>query len=442
VSADRALSGAGRSLGLLGQLLAILLLTVTVEFAASTLLYERSARALVRDEEAQRLAEHLVVARALVQGQPLPERTAMARRTSTQRYAISWAGSAAPPADTTPAMAAMRGRVIDWEPSLSGSELTLRLVGVGREPALLGGLRLDDGSWLRFRAAAPAGTTSTTHRILLAVLPAALVLLLGAALFRRALRPVVALSHATERVGAERDVPLAEAGPREVRHLVRSFNAMQARIRELIADRTQALAAVAHDLRTPLARLGLHIDALGDREDGSAMRDDVAEMEAMVASLLAFLGGDSDPEAPVLADVGVLVQTIADDAGDRGGDVRYEGPDHLDARVRVTGLRRAVTNLVENALHYGVRAVVSVAEDGDRLAIRVDDDGPGIPPDRLDDVLRPFARLDPARGRNTRGLGLGLAIVARAAALEGGTIRLSNRAEGGLRAELILPCRR
>ncbi|WP_419827772.1 ATP-binding protein [Sphingomonas sp.] len=432
---------ARRSLGLLGQLLAILLLTVTVEFAASTLLYERSARALVRDDEAQRLAEHLVVARALVQGQPLPERPTMARRTSTQRYAISWAGNAAPPADTTPAMAAMRGRVIDWEPSLSGSDLTLRLVGVGREPALLGGLRLDDGTWLRFRAAAPSGGASITNRILLAVLPAALVLLLGAVLFRRALRPIAALSHATERVGAERDVPLAEAGPPEVRHLVRSFNAMQARIRELIADRTQALAAVAHDLRTPLARLGLRIDAVEARQDAAAMRGDVAEMEAMVASLLAFLGGENDPETPLLADVGVLVQTIVDDAADRGGDARYDGPDHLDVRVRVTGLRRAVANLVENALHYGERAAVSLAVEGDRIVIRVDDDGPGIPRDRLDDALRPFTRLDPARGRNTRGLGLGLTIVARAATLEGGAIRLVNRTEGGLRAELALPRR-
>lgn len=438
-------AGGARSLGLLGQLVAILLLTVAVEFAASTLLYERSASVLVRDDEAQRLAEHLVIARALVGQQPAAGRPAMAERTSTQRYDIRWAGDAAPSPDTTPAVAAMRAKVIEWEPSLAQADLALRLVDTGRNPALLGGLRLADGTWLRFRAAAPPGRAHILQRVLVALLPAALLLMLGGLLFRRTLRPIAALSRATERVGAERDVPIEEEGPPEVRRLVRDFNAMQARIRELIADRTQALAAVAHDLRTPIARLRLRADALDSGSGGEtarAMAADLREMEAMVASLLAYLGGDSDPEAPTLTDVAVLVQTIVDDAADRGGDARYAGPDHLEARVRTTGLRRAVANLVENALHYGGRAHVSVDDEGERLLVRIDDAGPGIPEDRLADALKPFARLDPARGRNTGGLGLGLAIVARAAELEGGAIRLANRADGGLRAELALPLRR
>jgi signal transduction histidine kinase len=164
-------------------------------------------------------------------------------------------------------------------------------------------------------------------------------------------------------------------------------------------------------------------------------------MEAMVGSLLAYLGGEDDPERPVRTDVAVMAETIVDDAVDRGGGATYLGGDHLEAEVRPTGLKRAIGNLVENALHYGHRARVSVAADAGTLVIRVDDDGPGISEDRLEEALRPFSRLDPARRRNTQGLGLGLAIVVRAAEAEGGVLHLANRPEGGLRAELRLPLR-
>ena len=144
-----------------------------------------------------------------------------------------------------------------------------------------------------------------------------------------------------------------------------------------------------------------------------------------------------------MADLAVLCETVIDDAADRGADARYHGPDHLELRVRRLSIKRAVTNLVENALHYGERVTLTLAredrETGGGVVIRVSDDGPGIPEDKLQEVLEPFVRLDPARGRDTVGFGLGLSIVAKAVADEGGTLTLSNRAAGGLDACILLP---
>ncbi|WP_298670658.1 ATP-binding protein [uncultured Sphingomonas sp.] len=434
--------GSRRSVGLLGRLLGILLLTVVIEFAASTLLYERSSHALIRDDEARRLAEHLVIARKLISEQPWAERPAMAGRLSTDRYDVHWSGSTERSQPSAPALEAMRAKVVDWEPALAGTSLSLRLVAAGREPWLIGDLRLPDNTWMHFRAAAPASLGDRAlNRIMLALLPAAVLLLFGALMFRRTLRPMETLARAAERIGRGGGVTLPVSGPAEVRRLIRAFNTMQIRIRQLIADRTQALAAVSHDLRTLLARMQLRTDAIADPTLRHAFEADVAEMEAMVQSLLAYLGGEHDPEAAARIDVAVLAATVVDSAVDRGADAIYEGDDHLSAQVRPGGLKRAIDNLVENALHYAGQARVSVTAEGDDLVIRVEDDGPGIPDGRLEDVVRPFIRLDPSRGRNTTGLGLGLAIVARAAEMEGGALRLVNRPEGGLRAELRLPRR-
>lgn len=432
----------GLSVGLLGRLLAILLLTLAIEFVASTVLYERSSRALIRKDEAHRLAEHLVIARKLLSEQDAPGRPALASRLTTDRYDIHWAGSTA----MHPPQPIERGeayqRVIEWERSLADSDLRVQTVAAGRQAQLLGALRLRDRTWMRFRAFEPAENDQPGwHRILLVLLPATALLVIGALMFRHTLRPMKMLARAADRIGRSSGVTLPEAGPSEVRHVIRAFNAMQARIQQLITDRTEALAAVGHDLRTPLSRLQLRAEMVTDPALRRAFESDVNEMESMVVSLLAFLGGDDDPETPIRTDVAVMAATIVDDAADRGEDAAYFGDDHLEATVRPGGLKRAIGNLVQNALQYGHDARVGARVDGATLLIWVEDSGPGIPEERMQDVLHPFARLDPARGRNTQGLGLGLAIVVRLAKIEGGTLKLSNRTEGGLRAELRLPLR-
>lgn len=427
------------SVGLLGRIVAIVLLTVLIEFGVSTLLYERANRYAVRDDEARRLAEHLVISRRLVAERPVAERGAMAGELTTDRYLVRWASALPPPPPVAPALDQMRHQVIAWEPTLGTTDLRLRLVSPGRSSMVTGGLRLADGSWLYFQTLHPvAGLNLALERVLLALVPAIAITLLGGALARRTLRPLRQLAEAADRIGTGDEQPVLHGGPGEVRRLVEAFDRMQGRIRRLIADRTQALAAVGHDLRTPLARLRLRADEIARPELREAIGRDVAEMDAMVASLLAFLGG-GEREARVAIDVAVMCATLVDDAVDHGHDADYRGPDHLDVTVGPVGLKRALANLADNALHYGGRLTVTLERRNGAAVIGVEDDGPGIPEPELARVLEPFVRIDTARGRDTAGFGLGLAIVAQAVAAEGGTLRLANRPTGGLRAEIVLP---
>lgn len=429
-----------RSLGLVGRLFVILLLTVTLEFAVGTLVYERASHFSLQDDEARRLAEHLVIARKLLSEQPPEERRALSVQLTTDRYDVHWTPVSPPPPPLAPELERMRRQILTWEPSLERSRLWLRLTSPARVAEINGGLILPDGSWLYFGMHHGGGKwTFALGRVGLALIPAVALALAGGILIRRTLGPLRDLTRATEQIGLGAEVEVDEAGSNDVRNLIRAFNAMQKRLHRLINERTETLAAVGHDLRTPLSRLQLRLDNLRDEEAREAMAGDVAEMDEMIDSLLAFLGGEKDPEPAVRTDLAVSVATVVDAFQDQNKDVTYSGPDHLEMQARPLSLRRAIVNLIENALHYGHRARVSLERCSDAVLIRIDDDGPGIPADRLEEVLRPFARLDESRQRNTRGLGLGLAIVDKAVRREEGTLSLINRPEGGLRAEIRLP---
>ncbi len=426
------------AIGLIGRIVAILLLAVMAEFVISTALYERASEFSVRDDEARRLAEHLVIAQRVLNEAPPDRRAATAADLSTEHYATQWSAGAPPPSEQV--LAPMRRQVIAWEPELAHADLRLQLVSHGLKSQVAGGLVLRDGSWLRFRMHQSIDSLDWSRsRILTAALIALLVMVSGTLLVRGTLRPMRRLAKAADRFGSSKAEHLDETGPTEVRRVIAAFNRMQERIERLIADRTEALAAAGHDLRTPLARLRLRADHVDDTELRETIGDDIAEMEAMIASLLTYLGGESDTEAPVLTDLAVLCATLADDAADRGREVDYVGPDHCEFRVRPLGIKRAVTNLLENALHHAQHVRITLDQRGGAVVLAVEDDGPGIPEEALAQVLEPFARLDTARRRDTVGLGLGLAIVVRAVAMEGGRLHLSNRPQGGLRAEISLP---
>lgn len=431
--------GAGR-FGLLGRLMAILLGAMVVELAASTFLYERANESSIRDDEARRLGEHLVVARQLLEQAPAERRAVIARTLSTDHYDTSWLPQA--PVRGGNQLAAMRRQIIAWEPSLASTDLRLNRPPGGLDRRVAGGLSLKDGSWLSFRTRGTVDATGWwSNRILVAALLALGVTALAAFLVRLTVHPLQRLARAADRFGGDASQQVEESGPLEVRQVIAAFNRMQARIRRLITEQTQGLAAVAHDLRTPLSRLRLRTDQIDDGELRASIDSDIAEMEAMLASLFAFLGGENDPEQATRTDIAVLCATIADDAADHGHRIEYRGPDHCEQAVRRIGLKRAITNLVENALRYGSTATISLDVDGPWLVIAVEDDGPGIPNEALEAVMQPFVRLDASRRRNTLGLGLGLAIVSRLISGEGGRLTLSNRPNGGLRAEIRLPRR-
>lgn len=432
-------------LGLIGRIIAILLLTVIIEFGVSTLLYERASQFSVRDDEARRLAEHLVIARRLVAERPNAERPGMAEELTTDRYAVQWSATAPTLPTRAPDLEEMRQQVIAWEPTLAATGLRLALTSSGSRAIVTGALRLEDSSWLYFRTLEPLRAFDLAlGRILLALIPAIALMVLGGLLIRRTLGPMRELADAVDRFGPGADPglpPVTEAGPSEVRRLVAAFNRLQARIHRLIDERTRALAAVGHDLRTPLARLRLRTDAIGDPEVRSSVQTDLAEMEAMITSLLAFLGGEGEPEQPKLVDLAVLCASVIDDATDHGHDATYIGPDHFERAVRRSNFKRAIVNLVENAAHHSDRVTVTLSVEDGATVVRVEDDGPGIPPESLGLVLEPFVRLDTARKRDTVGFGLGLSIVARAVEAEGGRLDLKNRAGGGLCAAIVLPPR-
>lgn len=429
------------SIGLIGRLIAILLVTLVIEFATSTILYERASRLRIREDQAYRVAEHLAVARQLIAQRPVEDRHELADQLSDDRIQIGWQPLIGGKPTIAPELVEMRRQMINWEPVLAQSQLRLFLASPGRDAHVVGALALPDRTWLTFRTRSLVDNGRfRLNRIALALVPAIALILIGSLLVRHTLLPLRVLSAAADRIGHDESVPpLRETGTGDVRRLFRAFNAMQGRIRRLIDGRTEALAGVGHDLRTPLTRLKLRTDDIDDPSLREAIGADVTEMQEMIESLLAYFGGEDDPESPVVIDIAVAAATLVDAATDCGADASYEGPDHLEASVRPLGLRRALGNLIDNALHYGGQARVSLLEANGRILFRVDDDGPGIPEESVGKALEAFTRLDPSRGRNTKGLGLGLTIVARAVERESGVLSLINRPEGGLRAEISLP---
>lgn len=313
--------------------------------------------------------------------------------------------------------------------------------GAAGEPVNAVEVRLADGSWLVFSA--PPGFLVHFSLVRLAVRLGFLTLVIGvlsAIAARRLARPIADFAAAAERLGVDTGAPpLAERGPRELRAATRAFNRMQERLRRFVADRTQMLAAMSHDLRTPLTRLRLRTEFIEDPELQRKVLADLDEMSAMVESTLAFARGDGESEPRVQVDLGLLVEGVCEDATDGGSAVTFTGPRGVDVSCRPKALRRAVANLIENAVKYGGSARVAVIPERERVVIAVEDDGPGIPTEELEKVFAPFYRVDRSRNRDTGGVGLGLAVARTVARGHGGDVTLANRAEGGLSARLELP---
>jgi signal transduction histidine kinase len=264
--------------------------------------------------------------------------------------------------------------------------------------------------------------------------------LLSALAARRLAAPIGDFGRAAEQLGTGRDVsPLAERGPREIRVATRAFNQMQERLRRFLEDRTRMLAAISHDLRTPLARLRLRAEFIEDEEQRAETRADLDAMSEMIHATLVFARDDARREQASLVDLSVLVADICDDLAELGGDVSFAEASRVSARCQPTAIGRAVTNLIENAVKYGGCARVQLLNEAQSVAVIVDDDGPGIPLDEQERVFAPFYRLEQSRNRDTGGVGLGLAVSRTIAREHGGDVRLSNRAPAGLRVRLELP---
>lgn len=252
-------------------------------------------------------------------------------------------------------------------------------------------------------------------------------------------QPMRRLASAASELG--RDIhqpPLDEHGTIECREATRVFNQMQAQIRQQLSERDRFVAAVSHDLRTPLTRLRLRAEGLADAEQKRSFGQDIVEMDAMISATLDYVRGAADAEAFVLLDLMALVDSIADDQQACGHDVRVVGR-AAPLRAQASALRRCIGNLVENAVRYGGAAEIRLMDSASQVRIEISDQGPGIPEEELDKVLAPFYRVEGSRNRNTGGVGLGLSIAHDIVRKHQGRLRLKNGAIGGLVVTLELP---
>ena len=301
--------------------------------------------------------------------------------------------------------------------------------------------QLADGQWLvgRFRIDRPF--PMLLNPLILSQI-ALFVILLSATLFwaSRISRPMRILARAAEVLRPQEQFePIPVKGPREVRVAITSFNAMAQRVRDLLSEKDRMLSAIGHDLRTPLASLRIRVESVEPESEREKFIETIDEMTAMVEEILglARLGHSTEPRQ--LVDLSALADAVVEEFHGLGKDVSFVEAPRATVTMQVNLVRRLLRNLIDNAVKYGERAVVSVRSEGGAVELVVEDQGPGIPADQLNEVLQPFTRLDRSRSRTTGGTGLGLSIADAIAQSQGAALILENRTTGGLRATVRWP---
>jgi signal transduction histidine kinase len=281
---------------------------------------------------------------------------------------------------------------------------------------------------------------SWTATLLFAIVSVSLLSLWAA---RALTSPLSAFARAAENFSVNGTAAaLPERGPEEIRSVAKALNRMRERITALIDDRTKMLAAISHDLRTPITRMRLRAEFIEDEVHRHRMMGDLDQMRSMLEAVLSFLRNDRKLEAMTLTDIASTLQLVADQFADIDYKVTYQGPEHAMAIVRPDDLTRSVTNLVENSVRYGAHVTVRLTTSTDTATIEVEDDGPGISDARKEVMLEPFVRGDDARNMDeTTGFGLGLSIARAIVLAHGGKLSLNDRKPHGLIVRIVLPVR-
>ena len=431
--------------GLTSRVVMVLIAVMTLQFLAASLLIGRDESNIQREDMGKRIAEQLIVAERLIESVPEQERERLARSLSTQHLEFDLVDepvteNSAPESEM---LRELQLAIYEWEPSLTDARLRIALdesEELRLDTHIIGTVEVRDGGWLQFRTRGPLSDWRWVTFTLIRVGLVAIAIFGTAALLVRTLnRPLVQLAESASLIGTDARIDFDEdAGPRELRRVSKALNAMQDRVDDVLLQRTRALAAVGHDMRTPLARIRLRIAQIADPAERGAAERDVEIMGRMLQELLEYF--DTNDLAPrVRADLASLCRTICDGFEDIGAPVGYEGPDRLIATVHHDILRRAIENLVDNAVRYGSCRGIRLEQDEDCVRIVVLDDGPGLPDHEFERLVRPFERMDGARSEANGGIGLGLAISARVAEIHGGRLALRNREPTGLAATIELP---
>ncbi|MBI1201931.1 MAG: HAMP domain-containing protein [Rhodopseudomonas sp.] len=454
--------------GLFGQTLLVLVAGLVVSLIAGSWIYSLDREQAVRAVGGLSAAQRITNLTKLVQDTPPEWRDRIVAGLSDQNFRVSI--SARPPAIVSNAEDAAVARAIkdflvdqlslgpQRLPRVSASPLGGPMFGgmgpmTGPGPMMhgfggYGGFRdlqvavpLADGQWLSFATALPEiGATFSPQFLLSMVIMAIVIFAVSFLAVRRVTAPLAAVSVAAERLGNDLNAPpMPETGTVETRQAARAFNTMQARLRGLIENRTRMLAAISHDLRTPLTLLRLRAENVEDAQEREKMLASIAEMDSMIGETLQFARDEAATEVRRPTDIAALVQSTVDDMSDAGMPVDMQPIDSIVYGCRPNALKRAIRNLIDNAVKYGQTARVTIETTPKTVEITVDDRGPGIPEQELARVFDPFYRLEQSRSRETGGVGLGLAIAQSIVQAQRGELVLSNRSAGGLRARIVLP---
>ena len=392
-----------------------------------------------------RLADQLLGMKRAVIREPAETREAVAHDLSGGRLEAHWSRTehATPGGPGAEQWRGLAARLKEAAPELADNGL---IIGANRRNAddphlAIVSMKLPDETWLNVSIVASTPRPAEGHGTFISTTLMALgAVLVSVVLVRWLTRPLTAFAAAAKGFsGAGAPVAIPEEGPREVRALAAAFNDMQHRISRLVDDRTQALAAVSHDLKTPITRLRFRAEDIADPVLRKAIADDLGDMERMLDQTLDYLRGDRSDEATQPVDLATILATLCSDLSDAGAIVTLEGGRSAVLEGRRLSLKRAFGNIIENAVKYGHRADVIAVDTADAVTVTITDEGPGIAPEDREKALAPFVRLEPSRNQDTGGFGLGLTIAQTILTGHGGTLVLANRAEGGLLVTVHLP---
>ena len=301
-------------------------------------------------------------------------------------------------------------------------------------------IQLRDGQWLNMQSATPKVTPLLARRSIFLLGMSTFCVLAGIIfMVRRITKPMRKLSFASHCLGlGEKIEPLQEEGPEDIREMIRAFNLMNERLQRFVADRTRMLAALSHDLRTPITTMRLRVELMESGPDTDQLLSTLDEMQQMSEATLAFMrqASDSEPTRPV--DLNALLDSLCEDLQDIGMDVNYHESSEVIAHCRIVSLKRAIRNLIENAVKYGSSAQVSLEAGNGEIEIRIQDEGEGIPDTMMERMFEPFVRMEESRNRETGGIGLGMSIARNIIHSHGGEIKLENN-DRGLLVRIKLP---
>lgn len=424
---------------------AVVMLGIALVHVVSLWTYQHVLTEEIELSNESRLADRLLTIKRAVVRAPPEEREAVAHDLSGGPIEAHWSRTehAVPGGPGAEAVEGLGRRLRELAPEVAADGLVIGANRKGEDDPHLAlvSIRLPDQSWINIGLVAPSSRVAEAHGTLLSTSLMALgALLISIVLVRWLTRPLSTFADAAQRLyRSAESAPVPEEGPVEIRALARAFNEMQGRIKRLIDDRTRALAAVSHDLKTPITRLRFRVEEIEDPEARRSVAADLDEMEAMLDQTLAFLRGDRADEPVKPIDLVAVLETVTDDLLDSGAPVELSGSASAVLPGRRLALKRAFGNLVDNALKYGASARIVVRDLSDSVLVEIADEGPGIAPADIERALAPFVRLEPSRNPATGGFGLGLPIAQ--AIIEGhdGSLTLANGRERGLVVTVRLP---